>query len=89
MKDSLPKHKCGLYLQHNVHRDDYYTASQYIKEHSGHYQWKDEQSKQAAIETDEIWTLQWYPDTPIGCYAIAAPTLDELLKMARLIEQEG
>jgi hypothetical protein len=74
----LPEHKCGLHLEHNVHKNYYETAESYIRDYGMHV-WKDEASKQRAIDTDSIWTLQWYPDTPIGFYAIAAPTLEELL----------
>lgn len=74
----LPEHKCGLYLQHNEHRDLYETAADYIADND-RFQWKDEESKQRAIDTNEIWTLQWYPETPVGFCAAAAPTLEELL----------
>jgi hypothetical protein len=47
----------------------------------------DEESRQRAIDTDSVWIAQWYPDTPIGFYHIAAPTLAEL--MQRVAEFEG
>lgn len=34
------------------------------------------------IESGSLWTLQVYPDTPIGFYARAASTLDALLDWA-------
>jgi hypothetical protein len=77
----LPEHKCGLYLQHNEHRNYYQSATEWIADHDL-YDWKDEASKQRAIQSDSVWTLQWYPDTPIGFCAIAAPTLEELLEFA-------
>jgi hypothetical protein len=80
----FPEHKCGLYLQHNEHKDNYQSAEDWIEEsdHYKNYEWKDDESKRRAIEADEIWTLQWYPDTPIGFHSVAAPTLDELLEYA-------
>ena len=77
---NFPKHKCGLFLTHNEHKDYYQKAEDWIKEVD--YDWADEESKMRAINTDEVWTLHWYPDTPIGFYSIAAPTLEELLEQA-------
>lgn len=85
----LPDHKCGLFLEHNVHKDYYQTAKQAIEEapeDMDMFPFKDEESRQRAIDTDEIWTLQWYPDTPIGSYKVAAPTLEELLEYAAEIK---
>lgn len=76
----LPSHKCSLCIEHNKHRDYYLTAAAFIAEDN--YNWKDEEAKARAITTDEIWTMQWYPDTPVGSYSVAAPTLDELLELA-------
>jgi hypothetical protein len=80
----LPEHKCGLYLQHNQHRDYYQSAAEWITDNDL-YDWKDEASKQTAIDSDSIWTLQWYPDTPIGFYSVAAPTLEDLLELANSV----
>ncbi len=77
---NFPFHKCGLYLTHNEHKDYYQKVEDWIKEVD--YDWKDEESKMRAIYNDEVWTLHWYPDTPIGSYAVAAPTLEELLEQA-------
>lgn len=84
----LPEHKCGLFLQHNEHRDYYEDAEYYINQHKDQYEWKSEEHKKRAIETDEIWTLQWYPNTPIGFLAVAAPTLEELLEFANEDEDQ-
>ncbi len=84
---NLPRHDCGLYLTHNEHRDYYQSVEEWVDEHEG-YDFKDTDSKAKAIETDEVWTLHWYPDTPIGFYSIAAPTLDELLEYAQEEEKE-
>ncbi|MBP2661952.1 MAG: hypothetical protein H6Q69_4984 [Firmicutes bacterium] len=85
----LPKHKCGLYLTHNNHKDYYLTATQAIEDEEKDecpVCWENEESKQEARDTNEIWTLQWYPETPIGSYHIAAPTLEKLLKFAEKVE---
>lgn len=76
----FPKHKAGLSLEHNQHKNVYETALDWITAHEW-CNWKDEESKQRAIDTDEIWTLQWYPETPVGFCAVAAPTLKELFEL--------
>lgn len=78
---NLPAHKCGLALEHNEHRNYYLSAADWIREHDL-YEFASDEAKQRAIATDEIWTLHWYPETPISFNAIAAPTLDELLEFA-------
>jgi hypothetical protein len=87
----LPTHECGLYLEHNAHRDYYQSAADWFEEQSHRectYDWPNDEAKQRAVATNEIWTLQWYPRTPIGCHMIAAPTLEELLSFAERIEHE-
>lgn len=84
----LPNDKAGLYLIHNEHKGYYESASQWLSNKLPQPSWKSEASKAAAIETDEIWTLQWYPRTPVGFNYIAAPTLEELLEFADELEKE-
>lgn len=78
----FPQHKCSLTLTHNDHRDYYQSAEDWIEENSDRLNWESDDAKGRAIETDSIWTLQWYPDTPIGFYCVAAPTLEEVLALA-------
>jgi hypothetical protein len=77
----LPRHECGLYLEHNANRDYHQTVADYLEE-STHYQFKDDASRAQCIAENQIWTLQWYPDTPIGSFSVAAATLDDLLSFA-------
>lgn len=80
----LPPHECGIYLTHNQNRDIYTSAADQIEEWSGRGpDWKNDEAKQRAAATNEIWTLQWYPHTPIGSEWIAAPTLKELIEFAQ------
>jgi len=81
----LPPHKCGLYLEHNPNRDVYDVVGQWVEQNDSlecPADWKDAEQKSRAIQTNELWTLQWYPSTPIGSHFIAAPTLEELLTFA-------
>ena len=45
-------------------------------------QWENEAMKAKSIETGELWEMQWYPDTPVSFYCVAAPTLADLLRYA-------
>lgn len=77
--DWFPKHKCGLYLTHNAHKDSYYTVAQWIEFYDiDDDDWVSVEEKAKAIETDSMWELQWYPDNPVGFYRVFASSLDAL-----------
>lgn len=77
----LPAHKGGLFLSHNEHRNYYEPLTSWLKSR-GPFDWESGAHRQRAIDTDECWVLQWYPNTPIGFLLVAAPTLDECLAFA-------
>lgn len=86
---NLPRHKCGLYLNHNEYKDIYANPKDWIEEQGDLYNWENNEAKEKSISTGEIWTLHWYPDTPIGFYSIAAPTLEDLLVFSeKFVEKE-
>ena len=70
----LPEHKCGLYLNHNEHRDVYETVEEYYEAED--FISLEERNK--SIAEDNVWVLQWYPNTPIGFNRIAASTLEAI-----------
>jgi hypothetical protein len=78
----LPAHDAALFLTHNEHKNYYEDAAKWIEEQGDLFDWQSDGHKRRAIETDSVWVLQWYPNTPVGFNAIAAPTLDELLAFA-------
>ncbi len=80
----FPEHKPSLHLTHNEHLSYYMTVQQCIdhKDH-GYRDWVSEEQKQKAIETNECWTLQWYPKTPVGFCLMSAADLDVLLDYCR------
>ena len=75
----LPEHKCGLYLEHNAHKDVYET----IEEFYDFGDFVSEKERLKAIEANSVWKLQWYPDTPIGFYIACASTLDAIEEFIR------
>lgn len=77
----FPKHDAGLQLEHNIHKSRYMTAAQWMENEGHDYDWNSNEAKQRAIDTDEVWTLIWFPDTPVGSCMVAAPTLRELLEL--------
>lgn len=78
----FPEHKCGLFLSHNEHRDYYEKVGQRITDLELEGDFESPEAMARSIATDELWVLQWYPDTPVGFYRVAAPTLEEVLKLA-------
>ena len=77
----LPRHKCGLFITHNEHRDYYQTVAQFLEDREPH---EDEIIDRAALLAgDELWQFQWYPDTPIGSYTLYAPTLEAIIERVR------
>jgi hypothetical protein len=80
-ESKLPPHKYSLSLTHNQPRDYHETVKEYLDDdiNSDRIEWVSEEEKQKAIATNEIWEIQWYPDTPIGFYCVAASTLDALM----------
>ena len=75
----LPEHKCGLYLEHNAHKDVYETIEEYYEPRD----FVSDEEWTKAVEWNSVWCLQWYPDTPISFYRVCAATLDALEKDIR------
>jgi hypothetical protein len=79
----FPAHKCGLHLTHNDYKDNYETINQVFAEDSqGYYSDMTPEDKAECIRTDSLWTLHWYPDTPVGFFVVHGPTLERVLELA-------
>ncbi len=78
----FPRHAASLTLTHNDHKTNYETVAEYCE--GGHWMpdddWLSPEQKAKAIATNEMWEMQWYPDTPVGFCKVAACDLDVLLK---------
>lgn len=82
--DALPPHDAGLILEHNPGRGRYQTVAAWLSDrplHSGEPDWPSPEARRRAIDADDVWVLRWSPDTAVGSYEVAAPTLAELLAM--------
>ena len=84
----FPAHKCGLYLEHNTYRDSYLTIEEAVVEIDSGEFWVSPEERAKALETKEIWTLHWYPDTPVGFIEVAASTLEAVLDAAKGMEKK-
>ena len=88
---NLPKHKASLSMTHNDHKDYYLTVADLLKENhpsiDAEYFVSDE-DMQKCIDTDELWEIQWYPNTPIGFYKVCGSTLEIVLSKAMQIDSE-
>jgi hypothetical protein len=83
--NNFPKHDVSLTLTHNQHKSYYNTVAQEIADDGFGYQedcWVNEEQKQKAIDTNDCWTLRWYPDTPLDFCIMSAADLDVLLECA-------
>lgn len=81
----FPPHKASLTLTHNDHKGVYESVANAIEIGSFGYTdecWVSEFQKQKAIDTDECWSLQWYPNTPVVFCILSAADLDALLEHA-------
>jgi len=88
----LPRHKASLSINHNDHKDYYMTVADLMtSEHPSldkDYFVSDE-DLQVCIDTNELWEIQWYPDTPVGFYKVCGSTLEIILARAMEIDGEN
>ncbi len=85
-RNDFPKHKCGLYLTHNAHKDIYESIVHWAADNLEEDDWVCEEEKIFALAADEVWVLQWYPNTPIGFCKLAGYNLWAVLEAARNAE---
>lgn len=86
--NALPTYKVGMTLEHNANRFFYETVEEYLEGSSCPPSFVSEDQKSIACSTNELWELQWYPDTAVGSYRIASPTLAGLLEYADQVKAE-
>jgi hypothetical protein len=47
-----------------------------------HIQWPSDEERDKAVRENSVWTIQWYPDTPVGFYCVGASTFEAAAKYA-------
>ena len=88
--DSLPEYKVSLTIRHNDHKTTYETLSQYLEDLASLQDedafnadsWISRADFDAAIESDSIWEVHWYPETPVGSCTVYGSTLENALMKA-------
>lgn len=80
-EDMLPRHNASLLIYHNLHKDYYEDVDTYIRQLDVEPdEWVAKGEEDRAIERDEIWEMQWYPDTPVGFFKVYAASFPALVK---------
>lgn len=75
-----PRHLAGMTIAHNEHKTSYMPVEQWADVNS--LSWVNMEERAKAIAEDSIWTIHWYPDTPIGFYSVSASTFEAVLSFA-------
>ena len=44
--------------------------------------WASEEERQKAIKENSVWTIQWYPETPVGFCCVGASTFEAAARFA-------
>lgn len=75
---NFPPYEVSCYLEYNEHKSDsrleYYFRCFDIKVED----FRSEDDYNKSVETDELWSLQWYPNTPVGFCKIYGSTSDKI-----------
>ena len=85
-----PKHKAGMCINHNQHLINYITVEKELEIFDDYYEsaFKNDEARQRCIDTNELWSVQWYPETPVGFCVTAASTLEEAVAYALEVESQ-
>lgn len=87
LSELFPSHEASLRLTHNEHKAYYLTVQQSIDNKDYGYDprdWISDEQRDLAIQHNDCWSLQWYPDTPVGSYIWSAYSLEALLEYIKV-----
>lgn len=84
----LPAHKGSASIVHNSHKNNYQTVAEMEENQPEWFKgaWVSEESRAFAIANDELWELQWYPETPIGFHNLCAGRWSDIIEY---LKREG
>lgn len=81
----LPNH-INLHIEHQPHAANYETVEEWLlyneSEPATRFADYPAEDRAAMLAAGEIWTVQWYPNTPVGFCCVAAATLERALELA-------
>lgn len=77
----MPPHKASAHITHNQHLSYYETVVQREENDADWFKgaWVSDESRAYAIEHNELWEMQWYPETPIGFNNVAAGRWEDIV----------
>lgn len=75
----LDRCKCGVFLTVNEHRDYYEPAADFLVNRDERLPAEQPELFARMVELDTVICLQFYPDTPVGCYVIWHHDLEAVL----------
>lgn len=79
MRLVLPPHKASCHITHNQHLAYYETVQQMIEGEPGAAEcFVSDEERERAYQTNELWQVQWCPDTPVGSCIVYASSLEAL-----------
>lgn len=82
----LPSH-LSLTINHNEHKCYYETVEEHLQ-NAPKGTWVSSESRDRAIQDNDMWSIQIYPETPVGFYIIYGRTLEEILNYLANISHE-
>ncbi len=77
-----PRHDAGLVLNHNSHKIFLMTVAESVDQDEHGYGdecWVNEEQRQKAMDLNDCWTLEWYPESPWRSCILSAADLDVLI----------
>ena len=74
----LPQHQGSLHLTHNDHKSCYQTVEEFVDCADGRDTFVSPAEYEASVRMNEMWELQWYPDTPVGFCVVRASTFEAI-----------
>lgn len=84
LRSKLKGEHSSLILSFNDgHAPNYMTAKAYYEElfdSKFDCDWISEEEKQKAFDSNSVWELQWYPDTPVGFNRIIGSSLQTVVE---------
>lgn len=74
----------SLTISFNDHAANYCDVKKAIEyyDYYAHADFVSDAEKDRAIETNSVWTVHWYPNTPVGFFCVGASTLEAAIKGA-------
>lgn len=84
-----PKHDAEMIVSHNEHKSNYETIEEWeLSRNLRPDDWASPQQRLQAIQSNSLWTIQWYPNTPIGFNIMCGADLQAVINAALEYEKQ-